>query len=181
MLKETLFSLGLIYFGLGSIVSANDSEEELTYYYDGPWHIGIGLEGGQVDNGSDFGWGIIVGKEFRKNETASIGVQLHISNSFLDIDYTDDGLGSKKSTSIFATANVHKADFLTFKIGLATGEIERPFARSSGLGIVAGIDLTLSDSNKSRFRSPLLSIETGHIDGKSFSTLFINAAIFFIR
>ena len=181
MVKKTLIILGLIYFVICSIVLADDIEKELSYSYDGPWHIGIGLEGGQVDNGSDFGWGLIVGKEFHKNETASIGVQLHVSDSFMDIDDTDDGLGSKNSTSIFATANIHKADFLTFKVGLITGEIKRPFARSSGLGVNAGIDLTLSSSNNSKFRSPLLSIETGQIDGKRFSTLFINAAIFFIR
>ena len=177
MVKETLLSIGLIYFSMGTIVLANETKEEFSYSYDGPWHIGIGLEGGQVDNGSDFGWGLIVGKEFYKNEAGSFGAQLHISDSFMDIDDADDDLGSKNSTSIFATANFHEADFLTFKIGLATGEIKRPFTKASGSGIVAGLDLTFDTSNNSKIRTPFLSIETGQIDGKRFSTLFINAAI----
>lgn len=144
--------------------------------YDGRWEIGLGLELSELrdfDSG-DFGWALIIGKDFYHNDNMSLGAQMHLSRSFID-DISDLDEASRDSTNFFATAHFKGFSAVKFKLGLSYTNLDTFSGKESDTGMVYGVDLVLS--GRHRVYHTLLSFEDS-ISGADYRALFLNLAIF---
>lgn len=159
--------------------NANESEaaEQSSFQpYDGRWEFGLGLELSELRefDGGDFGWAIIVGKDFYHNDDISLGAQFHFSRSFFD-DISDSDEASRDSTNLFATAHFKGFPALKFKLGISYTKLDTFFGEESDSGMIYGIDLALG---RGQLSHTVLSFEDS-ISGADYRALFINL-IFFI-
>ena len=160
--------------------TANESEapEQNSFQpYDGRWEFGLGLELSELRDfdGGDFGWALIIGKDFYHNDDISLGAQVHFSRSFID-DISDPDEASRDSTNVFATAHFNGFSALKFKLGLSYTSLDTFAGDESDTGMIYGVDLTLGNH---AFYSTLISFEDS-ISGADYRAIFLNLILFFI-
>ena len=158
-------------------IESEAPEQSSFQPYDGRWEFGLGLELSELRDydGGDFGWALIIGKDFYHNEDISLGAQVHFSRSFID-DISDPDEASRDSTNVFATAHFNGFSALKFKLGLSYTSLDTFAGDESDTGMIYGVDLTLG---KHAFYSTLISFEDS-ISGADYRAIFLNLILFFV-
>lgn len=159
--------------GGAEAVPAEDSSFE---YFDGKWGFALGLEFTDIQefDAGDFGWALIIGKNFYQNDDITLGAQFHLYSSFID-DISADDEAARDSTNLFATAHFNGFPALKFKLGLSYTRLDTFFGRESDTGMVYGVDLALH--GRGQLYTTMLSYEES-ISGAEYQALFFNLFIF---
>ena len=162
--------------GSHDAVEPEVSEQSSFEPYDGRWEFGLGLELSELrdfDSG-DFGWAIIIGKDFYHDDDMSLGAQMHFSRSFVD-DISDLDEASRDSTNLFGTAHFKGFSAIKFKLGISYTKLDTFSGEESDTGMIYGVDLALGGRNQ--LYLTVLSFEDS-ISGADYRALFINLIFF---